>query len=100
MCKLFGFVVKISSFYCKKNMDGKVFYITKEKLKELKQEYDNLVASEHHRVEGQEAPRILESEDINPEFISFQEDIEFLRSRIEKLKDILDHHILIKKPSK
>ncbi|KKS87882.1 MAG: hypothetical protein UV64_C0037G0001, partial [Parcubacteria group bacterium GW2011_GWC1_43_11b] len=38
---------------------------------------------------GHEAPKIFESEDINPEFISFQEDIGFLRSRINEVKNIL-----------
>jgi transcription elongation factor GreA len=49
---------------------------------------------------SQEAPKILESEDLNPEFVSFQEDVDFLRSRIDELRDIIDHHELIKIPSK
>ena len=81
-------------------MDGKIFYITKEKLKELKREYDELLEFERRKTMGEEAPKILESEDLNPEFISFQEDIGFLRSRIDELKNILEHHELLKKPSK
>lgn len=81
-------------------MDGKIFYITKEKLQELKKEYDELVDFEHKKALGQEAPKILESEDLNPEFVSFQEDVGFLRSRIDELKNILDHHELIKNPGK
>ena len=42
----------------------------------------------------------MESEDLNPEFVSFQEDIGFLRSRIDELKNIIDHHELIKSPAK
>ena len=49
---------------------------------------------------GEGAPKILESEDVNPEFLSFQEDVEFLRSRIDELKNIIDHHELIKNPPK
>ena len=79
-------------------MEGKVFHITKEKMKELKKEYEELVVSERDKVVGVEAPKILESEDVNPEFISFQEDMEKLRSRIDELKDILENHQLIKKP--
>ena len=81
-------------------MEGKVFHITKEKMKELKKEYEELVVSERDKVVGVEAPKILESEDVNPEFISFQEDMEKLRSRIDELKDILENHQLIKKPPK
>jgi len=81
-------------------MDEKIFYITKEKLEQLKKEYDELVVSEHNKTIGQEAPRILESEDLNPEFVSFQEDMGLLRARLDELKDILENHQLIKKPPK
>src|SRR3990167_3283396 len=81
-------------------MDSKIFYITKEKLRELKKEYDELVAFERSKTIGEEAPKIFESEDINPEFISFQEDMSFLRSRISELKNIFEHYELIKNPTK
>jgi transcription elongation factor GreA len=81
-------------------MNGKIFYITKGKLGELKREYEELVAFEHKKSLEQEAPKILESEDLNPEFVSFQEDVGFLRSRIDELKNIIDHHELIKNPAK
>ena len=81
-------------------MEDKTFYITKSKLQELKKEYEDLVEVEHKKSLGQEAPKILESEDLNPEFVSFQEDIGFLRSRIDELKNIIDHHELIKAPAK
>lgn len=81
-------------------MDGKIFYITKEKFQELKKEYEELLSFEHKKSINQEAPKILESEDLNPEFVSFQEDVGFLRARIDELKNILDHHELIKNPAK
>ena len=81
-------------------MDGRIFYVTKEKLKELKKEYEKLVAFERSKTVGQKAPKILESEDINLEFVSFQEDMGFLRSRIKELENILGHYELIKKPVK
>ena len=81
-------------------MANKTYHITKAKFAELKKEYEELIETEKNKTVGQEAPKILESEDMNPEFVSFQEDIGFLRSRIDELKDILDHHELIKKPAK
>jgi len=81
-------------------MDGKIFYITKKKLQELQKEYQDLLDFEHKKSLGQEAPKILESEDLNPEFVSFQEDVGFLRSRIDELRNILEHHELIKAPPK
>jgi transcription elongation factor GreA len=81
-------------------MEEKIFYITKEKLHELKKEHTELVDFERKKSLGQEAPKILESEDLNPEFVSFQEDIGFLRSRIDELNSILEHHEIIKNPAK
>ncbi len=81
-------------------MNGKIFYITKEKLQELKKEYEDLLDVERKKSLDQEAPKILESEDLNPEFVSFQEDVGFLRSRIDELKNVLDHHELIRSPAK
>jgi len=81
-------------------MADKIFYITKEKLRELKKEHTELLEVERKKSLGQEAPKILESEDLNPEFVSFQEDVGFLRSRIDELQNILDSHELIKNPVK
>lgn len=81
-------------------MDGKTFYITKAKLQEIKKEYEELLDFERRKAMREEAPKIFESEDINPEFISFQEDMSFLRSRIDELKNILEHYELIRNPVK
>jgi len=81
-------------------MEEKIFYITKEKLQELKKEYEKLLDLEHKKAQDPEAPKILESEDLNPEFVSFQEDVGFLRARIDELKEIIDYHELIKNPGK
>ena len=81
-------------------MDGKIFYITKAKLEEIKKEYGELIDFEHKKTLDETAPKIFESEDMNPEFISFQEDVGFLRSRIDELKNIIDHYEIIKAPEK
>ena len=81
-------------------MDQKIFFITKLKLQELEREYKELSELERIKTTGEEAPKILESEDLNPEFVSFQEDIGFLRSRIDEIKNIIEHHELIKNPTK
>lgn len=81
-------------------MDEKIFYVTKLKLQEIKKEYQDLLEVEHKKSLGHETPKVLESEDLNPEFVSFQEDIGFLRARVDELKNIIDNHELIKIPSK
>lgn len=81
-------------------MDGKTYYITKVKLQALKKEYEELLDFERRKSLSETAPKIFESEDLNPEFVSFQEDMGFLRSRIDELKNILERHELIKNPPK
>lgn len=90
---------QIRIFYTR-TMDEKKFYLTKQKLKELEQEHESLVVFERSKTIGEEAPKVLESEDLNPEFLSFQEDMSFLRARITELENILNNHELIKSPSK
>lgn len=81
-------------------MDGKIFHITRGKLRELRKEHEDLAALERYKIMGGEAPKIFESEDMNPEFISYHEDMDSLRFRIEELKNIIENHELIKKPPK
>ncbi len=81
-------------------MGEKIFYLTKEKLQSLKKEHGELVVFERDKTVGQEAPKMLESEDINAEFVSYHEDMESLRARIDELQSILEHYELIKNPPK
>lgn len=81
-------------------MEEKTYHITKEKFQELKNEYDALVVAEHGKSIAEEAPKMVESDDLNPEFVSFQEDMGSMRARIDELEDIIKHHQLIKKPAK
>ncbi len=75
------------------------FYLTKEGLEELKKEYETLKALRSSKIKG-EAPSILESEDLNPDYITFQEDLNFLETRIAELEYVLEKAQIIKKPLK
>ena len=77
----------------------KKFYLTKEGLEKIKKEYRNLRSLRLAKTNG-EAPKIFESEDLNPEYLSFQEDLSFLESRIVELEYILKNAELIKVPAK
>jgi transcription elongation factor GreA len=77
--------------------DQKKFYLTKKGLEDLKKEYEILKSLRSAKTKG-EAPKIWESEDLNPEYLSFQEDLEFLETRLAELENILDNFSLIKKP--
>ncbi|MBU2539679.1 GreA/GreB family elongation factor [Patescibacteria group bacterium] len=79
-------------------MTEKIFYITKEKFGELKKEYEDLLIVELNKTKG-DTPKPFESEDINPEYVNFQEDMESLRLRINDLGNILKSYEIIKKSS-
>lgn len=75
------------------------FYLTKEGLERIKKEYEDLRQIKFAKTKG-EVPRILHSEDLNPEYLSFQEDLNFLEVRIMELENILNNTELIKVPSR
>jgi transcription elongation factor GreA len=77
----------------------KKFYLTKKGLEKLKKEYETLKILKLSKLKG-ESPKILHSEDVNPEYLAFKEDIGFLENRILELEYILKNFILIKKPPK
>jgi transcription elongation factor GreA len=80
-------------------METKKFYLTKKGLEKIKKEYEDLKNLRLAKTTG-EAPKILESEDLNPEYLSFQEDLSFLELRVAELEYILKNAILIKSPGK
>ncbi len=79
--------------------ERKKFYLTKKGLEDIKKEYKVLKNLRLAKTKG-EAPKIWESEDLNPEYLSFQEDLSFLETRVAELENILKNVELIKRPSK
>jgi len=79
--------------------EEKKFYLTKQGLERIKKEYQYLKNLKLSKTKG-EIPKIWQSEDLNPEYLSFQEDLSFLESRIAELEYILKNTELIKPPPK
>jgi len=77
----------------------KKFYLTEQGLERIKKEYQDLKNLKLSKTKG-EIPKIWQSEDLNPEYLSFQEDLSFLESRIAELEYILKNTELIKPPPK
>ena len=75
------------------------FYLTKEGLEKIKKEYEELKALRLKKIK-ERRPEILHSEDSNPEYFSFQEDLGLMDSKMAELKNIIDHTVLIKPPPK
>ena len=75
------------------------FYLTKEGLADLKKQYDVLKRIRSAKTKGG-VPEIWESEDLNSEYLSFQEDMTLLEKRIIEIEDILNNIVLITPPLK
>lgn len=80
-------------------METDKFYLTKEGLEKLKEEYERLKEIRALKIKG-EVPDILHSEEINPEYLSFQQDMDLLEGRIAELENIFKNAVLIKPPPK
>ncbi len=74
-------------------------YLTKEGLRNLEQEYEELKAIKSQRTK-ENSPTTAASLEIDSEYISFQDDLNLLESRIAELETILKNHKLITTPAK
>lgn len=75
------------------------YYLTKEGLEKIKKDYGSLLAFRRMKTTD-EVPSIWHSEDVNPEYLSFQEDMSVLEARLTEYEDILKNVELISLPSK
>lgn len=78
----------------------KKFYLTKKGLEKIKKEYQQLKEIKLAKVKGGNVPKILHSEDLDPEYLIFREDMSFLETRIADLEYIIKNTELIKIPPK
>ena len=77
----------------------KKFYLTKEGMRRIKEEYNKLKKIKLVKTQ-EDVPRVLHSEELNPEYLSFREDLGFVETRLVELENILNNTILIKTPPK
>lgn len=79
-------------------MEDKKVYLTKEGLEKIKKEYQELQKIRESKTK--EGVPSFSSEEVNPEYLVFQEDLKFLEDRITEIKQTLKSAQLIKAPSK
>lgn len=79
--------------------EDKIYYLTRDGLKRIKKEFEELQTIKLMKTRG-EAPKILHSEDIDPEYLALQEDLSLLDIRLNELETILKNTQIIKTPSK
>ena len=80
-------------------LEEKNYYLTRQGLKKVKKEYEELKQIKLSKTKG-EAPGVLHSEDVNPEFLALQEDIGLLDIKMAGLETIIKNAHLIKAPAK
>ena len=80
-------------------LQEKKFYLTKEGLKKITKEFQELKELKLAKTSG-DVPKMLQSEDVNMEYLTFQEDMEALERRIQELDLVLKNYEIIKPPAK
>jgi transcription elongation factor GreA len=79
--------------------EEKNFYLTRQGLKKIKKEYEDLKQIKLAKTKG-EAPSIVHSEEVNPELIALQEDLSLLDIKLDEFENIIKNVRLIKAPAK
>jgi len=74
------------------------YYLTKEGLEKIQKDYESLLEFRKAKTTG-EVPSIWHSEDVNPEYLSFQEDMNVLEARLTEYENILKNVEIIAPPA-
>ncbi len=73
------------------------FYLTKGGLEKIKKEHDELKKLKHSKISGRDdTPEVLHSEELNPDYLYFLEDLKFLENKISELEHIIKNSEIIK----
>jgi transcription elongation factor GreA len=80
-------------------MIEKKYYLTKNGLKDIKKELYEMKKEKREKLKDN-SPVVFHSEDVNPDYLLFSKDMEFLKEKIAKLEDVLQNIEIIKKPEK
>jgi len=80
-------------------MEEQKFYLTKQGLEKIQKEHDKLVEFKRLKTKD-EVPSIWHSEDVNPEYLAFQEDMTLLETKLAEYENILKNVELITLPRK
>jgi transcription elongation factor GreA len=78
---------------------AETIYLTKQGLAKIKKEYSELLEERKAKM-SEESPNVLHSEDVNPEYVAFQEDIERLEAKISELEGVLERARVLRCPPK
>jgi len=75
----------------------KKHYLTEEGLEKVKNELKELIQEKKKKTKDG-VPEVLHSEDLNPEYLDFRQDLRLLERRIMKLDEVVKNAEIIKSP--
>ncbi|MDP4007193.1 MAG: GreA/GreB family elongation factor [bacterium] len=76
------------------------YYVTKQGLQKLEKDYQQLLEFKKKKTTGDDVPSIWHSEEVNPDYLAFQEDMSLLEAKLVELELILKNRELITTPPK
>ena len=81
-------------------MTEEKYYVTKQGLQKIEKDYQNLLEFKKKKTTGEEVPSIWHSEEVNPDYLAFQEDMSLLEARLAEYEIILKNAEIIVPPPK
>lgn len=79
-------------------MELQKYFLTKQGFSKVKREYNFLKRFKKNKISNL-APQVMVSEEINPEYISFYQDMNLLEIRLANLADVIKNAVVIKPPA-
>ena len=79
-------------------MTEEKYYVTKQGLQKIEKEYQALLEFKKKKATGEEVPSIWHSEEVNPDYLTFQEDMSLLEAKLGELEVILKNIEIITAP--
>jgi len=92
-------IIKCTSRFLEEKLGlMETYYLSKEKLEEIRKEYESLKES-RKKTSQEGVPFFLHSEEFDTDFVSFQESLDTLDLKITRLEEILKNFEIVKIPA-
>jgi len=79
-------------------MTEEKYYVTKQGLQKIEKDYQALLEFKKKKTTGEDVPSIWHSEEVNPDYLTFQEDMTLLETKLGELEVILKNIEIITAP--
>lgn len=80
-------------------METQQHFLTRDGLRRLQEEYDELLDLRRARIKN-ESPRIMVSDAVNEEYLTFYEDFNLIELQLSRLENVMKNAAIIQPPAK